>query len=152
MAEYNEKVSSEENHSPTGTVVDGTHGDLSHAAEREVIALARTMTQASKHAGEDPDVVDNPFEGSTDPALDPSSGQFNLEAWLKRVCLLHTICRQLYHSTVGPFRQILHIQSRDPEHFPKRTAGVSWKNLVRLTFSTAFTLGLNSAPERSRIW
>ena len=54
MAEYNEKVSSEENHSPTGTVVDGTHGDLSHAAEREVIALARTMTQASKHAGEDP--------------------------------------------------------------------------------------------------
>ncbi|VDC04768.1 unnamed protein product [Peniophora sp. CBMAI 1063] len=108
MAEYNEKVSSEENHSPTGTVVDGTHGDLSHAAEREVIALARTMTQASKHAGDDSDVVDNPFEGSTDPALDPSSGHFNMEMWLKR---------------------ILHIQSRDPEHFPKRTAGVSWKNL-----------------------
>lgn len=85
MAEYNEKVS-EDNGSPTGTVVDGVQGNLSHAAEREVFALARTMTQASKHAGEDPSIVDNPFEGTTDPALDPSSGQFNLELWLKRVC------------------------------------------------------------------
>ena len=47
MAEYNEKVSSEENHSPTGTVVDGTHGDLSHEHFPEKIRIfVREVTVA----------------------------------------------------------------------------------------------------------
>ena len=87
MAEvYSEKVSSsEENASPSGGIVEP--GELSHHAEREVIELARTMTQQSLKGGAGDEVVDNPFEGSNDPQLDPASGHFNLEMWLKRVRL-----------------------------------------------------------------
>ncbi|VDC07751.1 unnamed protein product [Peniophora sp. CBMAI 1063] len=102
-----EKYSEDSGGSPTHTVVDDGEPHLPPNAEHDIIALARTMTQASKAAA-DGEVVDNPFEGSTNPQLDPSSGKFSLEVWLK---------------------QVLHIASRNPERFPKRTAGVSWSNL-----------------------
>jgi ATP-binding cassette subfamily G (WHITE) protein 2 (PDR) len=80
---------------------------LDPQAEAEVVALARTFTHTSKksHPGEE---IDNPFDGSADPRLDPASGKFNLDFWIKSV---------------------LSLASRDPDRFPKRTAGVSWKGL-----------------------
>lgn len=82
-----EKHSEDSGGSPTHTVVDGAEAALPHDAEQNILALARTMTQASRAAA-DGEIVDNPFEGSTDPQLDPSSGKFSLEVWLKQVRLV----------------------------------------------------------------
>lgn len=87
-----EKYSEDSGGSPTHTVVDDDEPHLPPNAEHDITALARTMTQASKAAA-DGEFVDNPFEGSTDPQLDPSSGRFNLEVWLKQVrTALHEDC------------------------------------------------------------
>jgi ATP-binding cassette subfamily G (WHITE) protein 2 (PDR) len=68
--------------------------------------LARAFTQTSvRHP--DGNYI-NPFEGSDNPLLDPSSGKFSARAWTKNL--------------VG-------IQSRDPERYPGRTAGVAYRNL-----------------------
>ena len=50
----------------------------------------------------------NAFLDSTDPTLDPNSGQFKPEKWV---------------------RTLVGLQSRDPERYPQRVAGVSYKNL-----------------------
>ena len=50
----------------------------------------------------------NPFLDPTDPALDPGSGQFKPERWV---------------------RTLIGIQSRDPERYPQRVAGIAYKNL-----------------------
>jgi ABC-type multidrug transport system fused ATPase/permease subunit len=68
--------------------------------------LARNFTQASvKHP--DGNYI-NPFEGSESPLLNPSSGKFSARAWIKN---------------------LVAIQSRDPERYPGRTAGIAYKNL-----------------------
>jgi hypothetical protein len=72
--------------------------------EDEVAELARTFTQASI-TNKDGQYV-NPFLGSEDPLLDPNSGKFSARAWVKTL--------------VG-------IQSRDPERYPERTSGVSYR-------------------------
>lgn len=75
--------------------------------EKETIQhLARVLTQSSvKNASGD---YVNPFEPSDNPLLDPTSGKFNARAWSKN---------------------LLRIQSRDPERYPGRTAGVAYKSL-----------------------
>jgi hypothetical protein len=51
----------------------------------------------------------NPFQANnTDPQLDPISDKFSAKAWVK---------------------SMLTLQSRDPERYPLRTAGVSFTNL-----------------------
>ena len=50
----------------------------------------------------------NAFLDPTDPTLDPNSGQFKPEKWV---------------------RTLVGLQSRDPERYPQRVAGVSYKNL-----------------------
>lgn len=73
----------------------------------EVARLAKQLTQHSiRTAGGNE--YPNPFLGSNDPALDPMSGQFNQEAWI---------------------RTLIGITSRDPERYPQRTAGVAYRNL-----------------------
>lgn len=94
-------------HTRHGTPSTAESLDDAIAAEKEQIhGLARAFTQSSvKHpSGE----YVNPFEGSDNPLLDPSSGKFSARAWTKNL--------------VG-------IQSRDPERYPGRTAGVAYKNL-----------------------
>ncbi|KAH9210253.1 AtrD, ABC-transporter [Leptodontidium sp. 2 PMI_412] len=71
-----------------------------------VTKLARTFTQHSVKNGHGQYI--NPFDTSDNPALDPQSGQFNQRAWIKTV---------------------MGIASRDPERYPSRVAGVSYKNL-----------------------
>lgn len=57
----------------------------------------------------------NPFLGSDDPQLDPRSGKFSPQAWI---------------------RTLVGIQSRDPERYPTRVAGVSYRNLNIHGFGT----------------
>jgi hypothetical protein len=66
--------------------------------------LARQISRTSSYAE-----PLNPFtEGKTDPQLDPNSDDFNTQAWVN---------------------SMLAIQSRDPDRYPSRTAGVSFTNL-----------------------
>ncbi|KAJ6631165.1 ABC transporter CDR4 [Mycena sp. CBHHK59/15] len=91
---------------------------LNHEQEEHVHALARSMSRSesvshlptlgqtlSRHSTK----YINPFEDTEgDEALDPRSEKFDIHAWLKSV---------------------MHIASRDPDNFPTRTAGVSFRNL-----------------------
>lgn len=86
--------------------------DSSDDGEKErVHGLARAFTQQSikNAAGEHL----NPFEGSDNPALDPSSPKFSYTAWVKTL--------------VG-------LQSRDPERYPERVAGVAYRNMSAYGF------------------
>jgi len=76
--------------------------------------LARTITQHSlkNEAG---DYI-NPFDSSHNPALDPRSPNFSPKTWIKNL--------------VG-------IQSRDPDRYPERVAGVAYKNLSAHGFGEA---------------
>ena len=81
--------------------------------EKAVTDLARQITLQSikTPAG---DYV-NPFLGTDDPQLDPRSAKFSPQAWTKTL--------------VG-------IQSRDPERYPTRVAGVSYRGLNVHGFGT----------------
>jgi len=71
--------------------------------ERDVAALARKLTKIPTSSS----VIDNPFN-SADPRLQPNSDQFNVKTWVKT---------------------LMQIISRDPELYPNRTAGVSFRDL-----------------------
>jgi hypothetical protein len=96
---------------------DGTF-DMTTEQQESVVALARTFSRSApdlapalSRTSTEKTRVDfdaNPFLGTTDPELDPNSGQFSVRKWMKTI--------------VG-------IASRDPELYPTRTAGVSWKGL-----------------------
>ncbi|KAI9650739.1 Multidrug resistance protein [Ciborinia camelliae] len=88
---------------------DTESSTLNSTRERENTAirtLARQLTQQSLEGSHDHNI--NPFLGSDDPRLDPSSEKFSSRAWMKH---------------------LVHIQSRDPERYPNRTAGIAYKNL-----------------------
>ena len=110
--------------------LSGTSTDTDESSELEKIGntdevanLARQITQQSLKTGEDEknarlhtarSVKDfsgeyrNSFIDAGDPALDPSSGHFKPEAWV---------------------RTLIGLQSRDPERYPQRVAGVAYKDL-----------------------
>ena len=102
-----------------------TSSDLEKiGSTQEVAKLARQLThQSSKHPDDGHNLrkvntstsiktsggaYRNSFIDTGDPALDPHSGQFNPEAWV---------------------RTLIGLQSRDPERYPQRVAGVGYKNL-----------------------
>jgi ATP-binding cassette, subfamily G (WHITE), member 2, PDR len=80
--------------------------DSSDREERQVLQLAKTFTYASVKNAEGQYI--NPFLGPEDPTLDPNSEKFSAKAWVKT---------------------LVSIASRDPERYPERTAGVSYRNL-----------------------
>ena len=75
--------------------------------DQDVKRLAREITQHSIRTSGGNDYP-NPFHSSNDPALDPNSGQFRPESWI---------------------RTLIGITSRDPQRYPQRTAGISYRNL-----------------------
>ena len=106
--------------SSSSTATD-TSSDLDkEAAAQEVTELARKLTHQSssddglgraitaQSAKSDGGNYRNSFLDATDPALDPNSGQFKPEKWV---------------------RTLVGLQSRDPERYPQRVAGISYKNL-----------------------
>ncbi|EDN99553.1 hypothetical protein SS1G_02407 [Sclerotinia sclerotiorum 1980 UF-70] len=96
---------------------DTESSTLDSSGEREDAAirtLARQITQRSMEGVQDHNI--NPFLGSNDPKLDPSSEKFSPRAWTKH---------------------LVQIQSRDPERYPNRTAGVAYRNLNAHGFGEA---------------
>ncbi|KAL8797754.1 MAG: hypothetical protein Q9195_000106 [Heterodermia aff. obscurata] len=90
---------------PASTESSGTEYDKERADD-EVTRLARQVTLHSIQSTGG--TYANPFEGPDDPALDPNSGQFKPEIWV---------------------RTLMGLKSRDPERYPERVAGVSYRNL-----------------------
>lgn len=78
---------------------------------QRVQQLARALTHNSVKNAHGEHV--NPFDGSDNPSLDPLSGKFSYRAWVKTL--------------VG-------LQSRDPERYPQRVAGVAYRNLSAYGF------------------
>lgn len=92
---------------PDGLNAEPYQGDISTEDQRKIMKLARRLTAEStrsRHDGMPP----NPFTTSCDPSLDPNSPKFNARHWA---------------------RTILHWSSQDPDRFPQRTAGVSFRSL-----------------------
>ncbi|KAL8641845.1 MAG: hypothetical protein Q9228_001392 [Teloschistes exilis] len=97
-------ASKEESESPS-TQTQSDYLEKEHV-DHEVTTLARQLTSTSfKTQGGS---YHNPFLGSDEPELDPLSGHFKPERWV---------------------RTLIGLQSRDPERYPQRVAGVSFKNL-----------------------
>ncbi|KAL4885202.1 ABC-2 type transporter-domain-containing protein [Aspergillus karnatakaensis] len=89
--------------------------DIDHASEQKITALARNfsrISQKSSVAGGTNTFLD----ASTDPQLDPSSEHFNARKWTKN---------------------FLSVTNRDPDRYPRRTAGVSFRNLSAFGYGTA---------------
>ena len=104
--------------SSTGTDVSS---DLDKdTAAQEVTKLARQLTEQSsgdlmlgktvtaRSVKTDGGNYRNSFLDASDPALDPNSGEFKPEQWV---------------------RTLVGLQSRDPDRYPQRVAGISYKNL-----------------------
>lgn len=80
--------------------------EIDVAKDEAVAQLARSFTQSSIKTTDGHYV--NPFQDANNPLLDPTSSSFSQRAWIKTM--------------IG-------IASRDPERYPMRVAGVSYKNL-----------------------
>lgn len=90
---------------------------LGAQAQEKITALARRLSHISRQSSGYPDEGTNTFlDPTSDPALDPNSDQFSSRKWLKNM---------------------LNITSRDPDRYPRRTAGVSFRNLSAFGYGTA---------------
>ncbi|MCJ1478445.1 hypothetical protein MMC13_007125 [Lambiella insularis] len=78
--------------------------------EEKVHKLARQLTEKSVSSGH------NPFEATDGSKLDPRSPNFSARAWAK---------------------SLLSLQSRDPEKYPQRTAGIAFQHLSVHGFGSA---------------
>jgi ATP-binding cassette subfamily G (WHITE) protein 2 (PDR) len=87
---------------------------VDESEEEKITELARALSRASAHgAKNEKGELVNPFLGSENPLLDPNSGKFSPKVWLET---------------------LMNIESRDPERYPKRVAGVAYKNLSAYGF------------------
>ncbi|THH08528.1 hypothetical protein EW146_g8957 [Bondarzewia mesenterica] len=84
-------------------------------SEQAVRAIARQMSHTGNGSRSDNEPLSPFHQELDDPQLDPNSDEFSAEAWVKSV---------------------MTIQSRDPERYPRRTAGVSFTNLNVHGFGT----------------
>lgn len=92
-------------------VESSDEGDL----KPRINELARALTHSSVKDAHGNHV--NPFDGSHDnPLLDPTSDKFSARAWT---------------------RTLMGIQSRDPERYPQRVAGIAYTNLSAHGFGEA---------------
>ncbi|PGH33976.1 hypothetical protein GX50_03213 [[Emmonsia] crescens] len=95
-------------------------GGMTGSQVKGLVDLARRMshisTRNSTHTQNFDDGI-NPFiDSESDPELNPNNEKFNLRKWMK---------------------SILRITSRDPERYPSRTAGVSFRSLNVHGYGTA---------------
>lgn len=106
----------------TDTIGGDSDDGYGQAEEKKITEIARQMSRLSRQssvrhplaAGEP---TTNPFvDPEADPELNPHSEQFNSRRWLKNM---------------------LQITARDPERYPRRTAGVSFRNLNVYGYGTA---------------
>lgn len=112
----------DQNGSSTDTNISS---DLEKIGSTEGVAeLARQLTSQSLKSSKDEHKLEridtansiktgggeyrNSFIDTSDPILDPGSGHFKPEVWV---------------------RTLIGLQSRDPERYPQRVAGIGYKNL-----------------------
>ncbi|OKL58610.1 ABC transporter CDR4 [Talaromyces atroroseus] len=111
-----EKTTSFEDSSNDSTK-QGSFEDLKQHERDEITDLARQISRISNrsntYSGEPTNSFLNP---DADPELDPNSESFKQKKWVKN---------------------LLHITSRDPEKYPRRTAGVTFRNLIAYGYGTA---------------
>lgn len=96
-----------------------TAGDSEEDRHEKIATLARSISQQSRQYSTNGSIQEdiNTFlEPAKDPELDPNSDQFKSRKWV---------------------RNMLHITSRDPERYPRRTAGVTFRNLNVFGYGTA---------------
>ncbi|KAB8232014.1 pleiotropic drug resistance family ABC transporter [Aspergillus alliaceus] len=91
-----------------------SEGGIEQEGQAKITELARSLSRLSQKSVSGDGV--NPFLNVSDPELDPNSEQFNSRKWTKN---------------------LLHITLRDPERYPHRTAGVSFRNLNAFGYGTA---------------
>ncbi|OJJ97758.1 hypothetical protein ASPACDRAFT_1858481 [Aspergillus aculeatus ATCC 16872] len=96
---------------------------ITHKDEQRIASLARSLSHLSEKStiGEGTDTFS---KEPSDPQLNPSSDQFNARKWTKN---------------------LLRIKSRDPDRYPRRTAGVSFRNLNAFGYGTAADYQANVA-------
>ncbi|EED13247.1 ABC multidrug transporter, putative [Talaromyces stipitatus ATCC 10500] len=95
----------------------GFFDEMKEQERDEITYLARQISQISRRSSLSSGEPMNSFlDTTTDPELDPNSESFNQKKWVKN---------------------LLHITSRDPETYPRRTAGVTFRNLNAYGFGTA---------------
>lgn len=80
---------------------------ISEGDRAQIGILARQLTNASTKTGTQ-GAVSNPFKGSNDPRLDPFSKEFSPKKWVETV---------------------FHLNSQDPDRYPPRKAGFSFRDL-----------------------
>ncbi|KAF9884827.1 hypothetical protein FE257_001243 [Aspergillus nanangensis] len=109
---------SQSSHNAFESVTPSNAGDsdgIGHDEQEKITALARSLSRISQKSGlvEGTNTFLNPTE---DPELDPHSDRFNSRKWTKN---------------------LLHVTSRDPDRYPRRSAGVSFRNLSAFGYGTA---------------
>ncbi|KAL4806318.1 ABC-2 type transporter-domain-containing protein [Aspergillus unguis] len=104
------------------TCASSEKDDIDHEGELKITALARNLSRLSQKSSTAADTTTtglgtNTFlDASGDPQLDPSSDKFNARKWT---------------------RNFLSVANRDPDRYPRRTAGVSFRNLNAFGYGTA---------------
>ncbi|KAJ5818921.1 hypothetical protein N7474_004512 [Penicillium riverlandense] len=96
-----------------------TAGDSEEDRHEKITTLARTISELSRQYSTNGSIKEdiNTFlEPAKDPELDPNSDQFKARKWV---------------------RNMLHITSRDPDRYPRRAAGVSFRDLNVFGYGTA---------------
>ncbi|KAL2868039.1 pleiotropic drug resistance family ABC transporter [Aspergillus lucknowensis] len=89
--------------------------DIDHESEKKITALARNLSRLSQKSSA-VDGTNTFLDASSDPQLDPNTDQFNARKWTKN---------------------FLSVTARDPDRYPRRTAGVSFRNLSAFGYGTA---------------
>ncbi|KAL3473350.1 ABC-2 type transporter-domain-containing protein [Aspergillus californicus] len=89
--------------------------DFDDKSEEKISALARNLSQIS-HKSSATDGTNTFLGAPNDPQLDPNSDKFNARKWTKN---------------------FLSVAARDPDRYPRRTAGVSFRNLSAFGYGTA---------------
>jgi ATP-binding cassette, subfamily G (WHITE), member 2, PDR len=111
-----EKIINSEDSSNDSTK-QGSFEDLKQQQRDEITYLARQISHISSRSSTYSGEPTNSFlDPSADPELDPNSESFKQKKWVKN---------------------LLHITSRDPEKYPQRTAGVTFRNLSAYGYGTA---------------
>ncbi|KAJ5640829.1 ABC multidrug transporter A-2 [Penicillium herquei] len=117
----------------SGEISEETHVDKNDSVtpagdektrHEDITKLARTFSRLSEQQStgfSSDDVVNTFLDPTKDPELDPDSPDFSSRKWV---------------------RNILNI-TRDPERFPRRTAGVSFRNLNVFGYGTGADYQLN---------
>ncbi|KAL4900736.1 hypothetical protein BDW74DRAFT_92620 [Aspergillus multicolor] len=91
------------------------NNDFDQESEKKITALARNLSHLSQKSSA-VDGTNTFLDPSSDPQLDPNSDQFNARKWTKN---------------------FLSVANRDPDRYPRRTAGVSFRNLSAFGYGTA---------------